>query len=103
MDNKADKIIQNIGAAAEATALFYNTLAKEVPSNVALELTKQYMAGCGISAESAHTDPDPQYGDPICNSEGGRRGQKKNGTAAKRPARTAGEAGEQMKRQLPCA
>lgn len=44
MDNKADKIIQNIGAAAEATALFYNTLAKQVPSNVALELTKQYMA-----------------------------------------------------------
>ncbi len=43
MDNKADKIIQNIGAAAEATALFYNTLAKQVPSNVALELTKQYI------------------------------------------------------------
>jgi hypothetical protein len=44
MNNKADAIIQNIGAAAEASALFYNTLAKQVPSHVALELTKQYIA-----------------------------------------------------------
>lgn len=43
-NNRADAVIQNIGAAAEATALFYNTIVKQVPANVALELTKQYMA-----------------------------------------------------------
>lgn len=43
-NSKADNIIQNIGAAAEATALFYNTIAKQVPAAAALELTKQYMA-----------------------------------------------------------
>lgn len=42
--SRADNVIRNIGAAAEATALFYNTVAKQVPAEAALELTKQYMA-----------------------------------------------------------
>ena len=43
-NSRADNVIRNIGAAAEATALFYNTVAKQVPAEAALELTKQYMA-----------------------------------------------------------
>lgn len=43
-NSRADNVIRNIGAAAEASALFYNTVAKQVPAEVAVELTKQYMA-----------------------------------------------------------
>lgn len=43
MDPKAEHIIKNTGAIAETVSVFYNSIAKQVPRDVALLLTKHFM------------------------------------------------------------
>jgi hypothetical protein len=43
MEHKADHIIQNVGAIAETTSVFYNTIVKLVPKDAALVLTQHFM------------------------------------------------------------
>ena len=43
MEKKAEHIVQNIGAIAETTSIFYNTIIKQVPRDVALILTQHFM------------------------------------------------------------
>ena len=43
MDNKADNIVQNVGAIAETVSIFYNSIAKQVPKDVAIVLTRHFM------------------------------------------------------------
>ncbi len=43
MDNKAANIVQNVGAIAETVSVFYNSIAKQVPKDVALVLTQHFM------------------------------------------------------------
>lgn len=43
MDNKAENIVQNVGAIAETVSVFYNSIVKQVPKDVALVLTQHFM------------------------------------------------------------
>ncbi len=43
MESKAENVVKNIGAIAEATSIFYNTIVKQVPKDVALVLTQHFM------------------------------------------------------------
>lgn len=43
MDNKTEHLIQNVGALAETTSVFYNAISKQVPKDVALVLTQHFM------------------------------------------------------------
>ena len=43
MESKAENVVKNIGAIAEATSIFYNTIVKQVPKDVALALTQHFM------------------------------------------------------------
>ncbi len=43
MDKKAENVIQNVGAIAETTSIFYNTLSRQVPKDVALVLSQHFM------------------------------------------------------------
>lgn len=43
MDKKAENIVQNIGAIAETVSVFYNSISKQVPKDVALVLTQHFM------------------------------------------------------------
>ena len=43
MESKAENIVQNIGAIAETVSVFYNSIAKQVPKDVALVLTQHFM------------------------------------------------------------
>lgn len=43
MESKAENIVQNIGAIAETVSVFYNSISKQVPKDVALVLTQHFM------------------------------------------------------------
>lgn len=43
MDPKAENVIQNVGAIAEAVSVFYNSMIRQVPKDVALVLTRHFM------------------------------------------------------------
>lgn len=43
MESKAENIVQNIGAIAETVSIFYNSISKQVPKDVALVLTQHFM------------------------------------------------------------
>ncbi len=43
MDSKAENVVQNVGAMAEVTSVFYNSIIKQVPKDVALILTQHFM------------------------------------------------------------
>ena len=43
MDQKAENVVQNVGAMAEVTSVFYNSIIKQVPKDVALMLTQHFM------------------------------------------------------------
>ena len=43
MEGKAEHIVQNIGAIAETVSVFYNSISKQVPKDVALVLTQHFM------------------------------------------------------------
>jgi hypothetical protein len=43
MESNAENVVQNIGAMAESISVFYNSLARQVPKDVALVLTKHFM------------------------------------------------------------
>lgn len=43
MDQKAENVVQNVGAMAEVTSVFYNSIIKQVPKDVALVLTQHFM------------------------------------------------------------
>ena len=43
MESRAENVVKNIGAVAEATSIFYNTIVKQVPKDVALILTQHFM------------------------------------------------------------
>lgn len=43
MENKTENLIQNVGALAETTSVFYNAISKQVPRDVALVLTQHFM------------------------------------------------------------
>lgn len=56
MDAKAENVVQNIGAIAESISIFYNSMARQVPKDVALVLTQHFMdltiAKRGLSPEA---------------------------------------------------
>ncbi len=43
MEHNADNIVQNVGAIAETVSIFYNSIARQVPKDVALVLTRHFM------------------------------------------------------------
>lgn len=43
MDQKAENVVQNVGAIAETTSIFYNSISGRVPKDVALVLTQHFM------------------------------------------------------------
>lgn len=43
MEPKAENVVQNIGAIAETISIFYNSIARQVPKDVALALTEHFM------------------------------------------------------------
>ena len=43
MDKKTENIVQNVGAIAETVSIFYNSIVKQVPKDVALVLTQHFM------------------------------------------------------------
>lgn len=43
MDPKAENVIHNVGAIAETTSIFYNSIVGRVPKDVALALTEHFM------------------------------------------------------------
>lgn len=43
MEPKAENVVQNIGAMAETISVFYNSMARQVPKDVALALTEHFM------------------------------------------------------------
>lgn len=43
MEKRAENLVQNIGAIAETTSVFYNSIVKQVPKDVALVLTQHFM------------------------------------------------------------
>ena len=43
MDQKAENVVQNVGAMAEVTSVFYNSIITQVPKDVALVLTQHFM------------------------------------------------------------
>ena len=43
MERKAENVVQNIGAVAETVSIFYNSIVKQVPKDVALILTQHFM------------------------------------------------------------
>ena len=43
MEHKAENVVQNIGAMAETISIFYNSMARQVPKDVALVLTQHFM------------------------------------------------------------
>lgn len=43
MESKAENLVQNIGAVAETISIFYNSIARQVPKDVALALTEHFM------------------------------------------------------------
>jgi Ni,Fe-hydrogenase III small subunit len=43
MESNAENVVQNIGAMAESISVFYNSLSRQVPKDVALVLTKHFM------------------------------------------------------------
>lgn len=43
MEPKAENVVQNVGAIAEAISVFYNSIIRQVPKDVALTLTKHFM------------------------------------------------------------
>ena len=43
MDKRAENVVQGVGALAETTSIFYNTIIKQVPKDVALILTQHFM------------------------------------------------------------
>lgn len=43
MESKAENVVQNIGAIAETVSVFYNSIVKQVPRDVALILTQHFM------------------------------------------------------------
>ncbi len=43
MESKAENVVQNIGAIAETVSIFYNSVAKQVPRDVAIILTQHFM------------------------------------------------------------
>lgn len=43
MEDKAKNVIQNVGAMAEITSVFYNSISRQVPKDVALILTQHFM------------------------------------------------------------
>lgn len=43
MDPKAENVIHNVGAIAETTSIFYNSISGRVPKDVALALTQHFM------------------------------------------------------------
>jgi len=56
MEPKAEKVVQNIGAVAETISVFYNSIARQVPKDVAVELTKHFMS-LTISRTTVHGNP----------------------------------------------
>lgn len=43
MEPKAENVVQNIGAIAETISIFYNSIVRQVPKDVALALTEHFM------------------------------------------------------------
>lgn len=43
MESKAESIVKNVGAIAETVSVFYNSISKQVPKDVALVLTQHFM------------------------------------------------------------
>lgn len=43
MEKRAENLVHNIGAIAETTSVFYNSIVKQVPRDVALVLTQHFM------------------------------------------------------------
>lgn len=43
MESRAENVVQNIGAIAETVSIFYNSVAKQVPRDVAIILTQHFM------------------------------------------------------------
>ena len=43
MESKAENVVQNIGAIAETVSIIYNSIAKQVPKDVAILLTQHFM------------------------------------------------------------
>ena len=43
MESKAENVVQNIGAIAETVSIFYNSIVKQVPRDVAIILTQHFM------------------------------------------------------------
>ena len=56
MERKAEQVVQNIGAVAETISVFYNSIARQVPKEVAVELTKHFMS-LTISRTTVRTNP----------------------------------------------
>lgn len=57
MEPKAENVVQNIGAIAETISVFYNSIARQVPKDVALVLTQHFM-DLTISRQPAGPSPE---------------------------------------------
>ena len=57
MEPKAENVVQNIGAIAETISVFYNSIARQVPKDVALVLTQHFM-DITISRQPAVPSPE---------------------------------------------
>lgn len=57
MEPKAENVVQNIGAIAETISVFYNSIARQVPKDVALALTQHFM-DITISRQPAGPSPE---------------------------------------------
>lgn len=75
MDRKTENVVQNVGAMAEVTSVFYNSIIKQVPKDVALVLTQHFMditiarpvnvnLGAAAAAAKAHGSPAQSDGAP---------------------------------------
>ena len=61
MDQKAENVVQNVGAMAEVTSVFYNSIIKQVPKDVALVLTQHFM-DITIARGKGHGSPAAGHG-----------------------------------------
>lgn len=43
MEKSAENVVQNVGAIAETVSIFYNSIVRQVPKDVALVLTQHFM------------------------------------------------------------
>ena len=91
MDPKAENVIQNIGAIAESVSVFYNSIARQVPKDVALVLTRHFM---DLTIGKRGLSPEARIAIQTIATQAQRRAAEERKKQAEQKAQEASDSGE---------